>query len=130
MKSFGSLGYGSFTNSFANGLFLGFQLVTFSLLTTCYESVLLSSPPLHIMWQPFTLFLRRLQHMEATGHLPFVITRKVAITLLSCVEWNNDRRLTWLLPEFIFDTTGRGSISYCNLDGITLHQKLPQWLRW
>ena len=68
--------------------------------------------------------------MEATGHLPFVITRKVAITLLSCVEWNNDRRLTWLLPEFIFDTTGRGSISYCNLDGITLHQKLPQWLRW
>ena len=47
--------------------------------------------------------------MEATGRLPFVTTRKVAVTLLSCVEWNNDRRLTCLLPEFILNTTGRGS---------------------
>lgn len=54
--------------------------------------------------------------MEATGHLPFVITRKIAITLLSCVERNNDRRLTGLLPEFIVDSTGRGSIYYRNLD--------------
>lgn len=51
--------------------------------------------------------------MGATGHTLFVITRKVAIKLLSCVEGNDDRALTCLLPELILETRRRGSIYYC-----------------
>lgn len=54
--------------------------------------------------------------MEATGHISFVIAGKVAIKLLSRVEWNSDRGLTCLLPDLIPDTTRRGSVYHCNRD--------------
>lgn len=42
--------------------------------------------------------------MGATGHTSFVLTKKVAFELLSCVEWNNGGRLTCFLPGWILDT--------------------------